>query len=288
MTIIPEDLSIHKPDEKLLNKINSIDIKEKIIFKKQSDFHNIFVVENDFGRFLKYKETYQAGYINSKNYKGNLPYINYFLIPYLMNKNIKDILLVGFGSGIIINQYEKIFSKLKRIDIVDIEENIFPIAEKYFDFKISDKMNFYLQDALIYLKMSKKKYDLIVVDVASDEGIDERFCSIEYLDLIKNSLKKDGIFISNMPSSRDIFNKKNEFVLNLLDKYKQKFEYIKLYNGKTSNKIYYKTFFDIDDEVYDVTNLIIISSDKNYNISSDYSKLENIGVDIKDYLKDLS
>lgn len=288
MTIIPEDLSIHKPDEKLLNKINSIDIKEKIIFKKQSDFHNIFVVENDFGRFLKYKETYQAGYINSKNYKGNLPYINYFLIPYLMNKNIKDILLVGFGSGIIINQYEKIFSKLKRIDIVDIEENIFPIAEKYFDFKISDKMKFYLQDALIYLKMSKKKYDLIVVDVASDEGIDERFCSVEYLDLIKNSLKKDGIFISNMPSSRDIFNKKNEFVLNLLDKYKQKFEYIKLYNGKTSNKIYYKTFFDIDDEVYDVTNLIIISSDKNYNISSDYSKLENIGVDIKDYLKDLS
>ena len=288
MTIIPEDLSIHKPDEKLLNKINSIDIKEKIIFKKQSDFHNIFVVENDFGRFLKYKETYQAGYINSKNYKGNLPYINYFLIPYLMNKNIKDILLVGFGSGIIINQYEKIFSKLKRIDIVDIEENIFPIAEKYFDFKISDKMNFYLQDALIYLKMSKKKYDLIVVDVASNEGIDERFCSVEYLDLIKNSLKKDGIFISNMPSSRDIFNKKNEFVLNLLDKYKQKFEYIKLYNGKTSNKIYYKTFFDIDDEVYDVTNLIIISSDKNYNISSNYSKLENIGVDIKDYLKDLS
>ena len=288
MTIIPEDLSIHKPDEKLLNKINSIDIKEKIIFKKQSDFHNIFVVENDFGRFLKYKETYQAGYINSKNYKGNLPYINYFLIPYLMNKNIKDILLVGFGSGIIINQYEKIFSKLKRIDIVDIEENIFPIAEKYFDFKISDKMNFYLQDALIYLKMSKKKYDLIVVDVASDEGIDERFCSVEYLDLIKNSLKKDGIFISNMPSSRDIYNKKNEFVLNLLDKYKQKFDYIKLYSGKTSNKIYYKTFFDIDDEVYDVTNLIIISSDKNYNISSNYSKLENIGVDIKDYLKDLS
>lgn len=288
MTIIPEDLSIHKPDEKLLNKINSIDIKEKIIFKKQSDFHNIFVVENDFGRFLKYKETYQAGYINSKNYKGNLPYINYFLIPYLMNKNIKNILLVGFGSGIIINQYEKIFSKLKRIDIVDIEENIFPIAEKYFDFKISDKMNFYLQDALIYLKMSKKKYDLIVVDVASDEGIDERFCSVEYLDLIKSSLKKDGIFISNMPSSRDIYNKKNEFVLNLLDKYKQKFDYIKLYSGKTSNKIYYKTFFDIDDEVYDVTNLIIISSDKNYNISSDYSKLENIGVDIKDYLKDLS
>ena len=287
MTIIPEDLSINKPDNELLDKINSIDIVEKVLFEKQSDFHSISVVENEIGKFLKYKDTYQAGYINSKFYKGNLPYINYFLIPCLMNKNIKDILLIGFGSGIIINQYEKIFLKLKRIDIVDIEENIFPIAEKYFDFKISDKMNFYLQDALIYLKTTKRKYDLIVVDVASDEGIDERFCGVEYLELIKKSLKKNGIFVSNMPSSRDIFNKKNKFVLNLLEKYKQKFDYLKLFSGKTSNKIYYKTFFDIDDEVYDVTNLIIISSDKDYSISSDYLELKKIGVEIKDYLEDL-
>ncbi len=287
MTIIPEDLSINKPDNELLDKINSIDIVEKVLFEKQSDFHSISVVENEIGKFLKYKDTYQAGYINSKFYKGNLPYINYFLIPCLMNKNIKDILLIGFGSGIIINQYEKIFLKLKRIDIVDIEENIFPIAEKYFDFKISDKMNFYLQDALIYLKTTKRKYDLIVVDVASDEGIDERFCGVEYLELIKKSLKKNGIFVSNMPSSRDIFNKKNKFVLNLLEKYKQKFDYLKLFSGKTSNKIYYKTFFDIDNEVYDVTNLIIISSDKDYSISSDYLELKKIGVEIKDYLEDL-
>ena len=287
MTIIPEDLSIHTPNKKLLNKINSTKITEKILFKKQSDFHTISVVQNKIGKFLKYKDTYQAGYIDLDYYRGNLPYINYFLIPYLMNKNIKDILLVGFGSGIIVNQYEKIFSKLKRIDIVDIEENIFPIAEKYFDFKISDKMNFYLQDALIYLKTTKKKYDLIVVDVADDVGIDERFCSIEYLSLVKEKLKKGGIFVSNMPSSRDIFNKKNKFVLNLLEKYKQNFDYIKLFNGSTSNKIYYKAFFNIEDEVYDVTNLIMISSDKDYNFSSDYSSFENLNIKIQDYLADL-
>ena len=105
MTIIPEDLSIHTPNKKLLNKINSTKITEKILFKKQSDFHTISVVQNKIGKFLKYKDTYQAGYIDLDYYRGNLPYINYFLIPYLMNKNIKDILLVGFGSGIIVNQY---------------------------------------------------------------------------------------------------------------------------------------------------------------------------------------
>ena len=285
--IIPENLMIKKPDEKLEKIIEQKEIKEKILFQKQSDFHDISVVESSFGRFLKYDDTYQAGKINSEFYKGNLFYINYFLIPYLMNKNIKNILLVGFGSGIIVNQFEKIFEKLENIDIVDIDENVFPLAQKYFDFKISNKMNFYLQDALVFLKNKrKKKYDLIIVDVAGDEGIDERFASEEYLRLIEKNLKKDGIFVSNLPSSREIFNPQNKFILELLEKYKKTFKNIDIYNGETSNKLYYKVFFGLDEIVYDITNLILISSDKKYKISSNFKKLEEIGVNIKSYLED--
>lgn len=288
MTIIPEELEIHKPKIELEKKIDEIEIKEKVLFQKQTDFHHLKIVKNDFGTFLKYKDTYQAGYIQTKEYSGNLPYINYFLIPYLMNKNIKDILFVGFGSGIIINQYEKIFEKLKRIDVVDIEEYIFPLAQKYFNFKVSDKINFYLQDALVFLKTTKKKYDLIVVDVANDDGIDERFCDMDYLNSIKIHLKKQGIFVSNMPSSRDIFNKKNKFVLDLIEKYNNVFSKLYMFNGETSNKIYYKTFFNIEENVYDVTNLIMMATNKEYKISKDYSKISKLGVNINDFIKDMT
>lgn len=287
MTINPENQQIHKPNKFLDEKINNTKIIEKILFKKNSDFHSIQVVQNKFGKFIKFSDTYQAGYIDTPYYKGNLPYINYFLIPYLMNKNIKDVLLIGLGSGIIINQFFKIFEKIKSIDIVDIEEYIFPLAQKYFDFQLSDKMNFYLQDALIYLKSAKKKYDLIIVDVAGNEGIDERFYSEEYLNLIKSKLKSTGIFISNLPSSRDIFNKKNKTTLDLLKNYSEQFSNIDIYSGETSNKIYYKVFYDIDETVYDITNLILICSNKKYKISCDYQKLNDIEVDIKKYLNDL-
>jgi len=257
------------------------------LFKKNSDFHSIRVVENDFGKFIKFKDTYQAGIINSKNYKGNLPYINYFLIPYLMNPKIKDILFIGLGSGIIINQYNQIFKSLKRIDIVDIEEYIFPIAQKYFNFEINEKMNFYLQDAMIFLKTTKKKYDLIVVDVAGNQGIDERFYSIDYLNLIKSKLKKTGIFVSNLPSSRDILNKKNKIVLDLLKNYENIFTQIDIYDGETSNKIYYKTFYDINESVYDITNLILISSDKKYKLSQNYEIFEKLKIEITPFVNDL-
>ena len=284
MTIIPSSLSIHKPNKHLIKKMEKNEIEENILTEINSDFHTITIVENSIGRFLKYDDTYQAGYINTLSYRGNLPYINYFLIPVLMNPEIKNILLIGFGSGILVNQLEQLLN-IKNIDIVDIEQNIFSIAHEYFDFKESSKQNFYLQDALIYLKTTKKRYDLIIVDVAGDEGIDERFCDSEYLSLIKKCLKKDGIFVSNMPSSRDIFNPKNKFALSLIELHKNNFSYVDIYNGETSNKIFYKTFFNLDEVVFDVTNMILITSDKKYEIKN--TGLLNKIVNIQPYLNDL-
>ena len=286
MTIIPSDVAIHKPNKKLLKLMDKNEKLERSLALYKSDFHDISVVESSIGRFLKYDDTYQAGYIKTQSYCGNLPYINYFLIPYLMNKNIKNILLVGLGSGIIVQQYKKIFKNLECIDIVDIEKNILEIAQKYFKFSLGKTATFTLQDAIIFLKTSKRKYDLIVVDVAGNEGIDERFCDTEYLKLIKKHLRQNGIFISNMPSSFDVFNKKNKFALSLIEKYEKEFKNINIYNGMTSSKIFYKTFFDIDGIVFDITNLILISSDKKYEIDEKLINIKSIGVDLFDYLKD--
>lgn len=290
MIITPEELAIHESDEKLLDIINNKTFDDKVLYEKQSDFHSIKVVENEVGRFLHYKDTYQAGIINTEFYKGNIPYINYFLIPYLINPQIKNILLIGMGTGIIVNQYEKLFTQLRMFDVVDIEENILEIAQNYFGFQQSEKVNFILQDGLVYLNNTKQKYDLIVVDVASDEGIDDRFCSIEYLKTIKKHLKKDGIFVSNMPSSADVLNPQNVFVLDLLKDYKSIFKNVSLYKGNESDRVYYKSFFGLDERVVDITNLIFISSDMKLDVNFDKQNIQNVeklGVSIHNYLKDL-
>ena len=287
MIIIPEYLAIHEPDEKLLDIINEKEFNDNILFEKQSNFHNIKVIENEIGRFLHYKDTYQAGFINTKSYKGNLPYINYFTIPYLINPNTKNILLIGFGTGKIVNDWEKIFSKLVTIDVVDIEENIFEIATSYFNFKKSNKINFHLQDGLVYLRENKKKYDIIVVDVASDEGIDDRFLSNDYFTLIKKSLSKNGIFVSNLCSSADLEHPENTFFQSLKETYKATFNNVAIFKGNESDKVYYKAFFDIDQRVIDITNLIFISSMQNIQFSKDYNPIENLNININAYINDL-
>lgn len=287
MIIIPEYLAIHEPDENLLNIINEKEFNDKILYEKQSDFHNIKVIENEIGRFLHYKDTYQAGFIDTNSYNGNLPYINYFTIPYLINPNIANILLIGFGTGKIVNDWEKIFPNIELIDIVDIEENIFDIATNYFNFKKSKKVNFYLQDGLVFLRENKKKYDLIVVDVASDDGIDDRFLSNDYFKLVKKSLSKNGLFVSNLCSSADLKHPENTFFQSLKETYKSYFNDVFIFKGDESDKVYYKAFFDIEQRVVDITNLIFISSMQKMSLSKDYEPIEDLNINIKAYINDL-
>lgn len=287
MIIVPEYLAIHEPKDELLEIINNKTFKDNVLYEKQSDFHDIKVIENEIGRFLHYKDTYQAGFIDTPVYKGNLPYINYFTIPYLINPDIKNILLIGFGTGKIVNDWEKLFENLESIDVIDIEENIFDIAKDYFGFKKSDKINFVLQDGLVYLRENKKKYDLIVVDVASDEGIDDRFLSDEYFKSVKKSLSKNGLFVSNLCSSADLANEENTFFSSLLETYHSFFKQVSVFKGDESDKVYYKAFFDINERVIDITNVILISSNQKFSIGNDYEKIADIGLDIAPYVADL-
>ena len=284
--LIPEELAIKKPKKELLKIINNKTFDDNVLFELESNFHTIKVIENEVGKFLHYADTYQAGFINTEFYKGNLPYINYFLIPYLMNPKIENILLIGLGSGKVVNDFEFLFDNLKSIDVVDLEENIVDIATNYFGFKKSEKFNFILQDGITYLRNNKKKYDLIVVDVANNDGIDLRFLNDDYFKSIKKSLKKSGIFVSNMCASPDFENKKNIFINDFMPVYQSNFENNYVFKGDYSDEVYYKSFFNIDERVIDITNVIIISTDKEYKINSDTNKIEKLNIDITKYLKD--
>lgn len=260
--IIPEKLAIHSPKKELLNIINNKTFNDKILFEKESTFHNIKVIENEIGRFLHYNDTYQAGFINTSKYCGNLPYINYFLLPYFYKKNIKNVLLIGLGSGKIVADLFKLYPEIKKFDIVDIEENIINIAKDFFQFKQNNNTNFYLQDALVFLRNKKTKYDLIIVDVANNDGIDERFLSEEYFNDINTHLKTGGIFISNLCSSPDINNPKNIFFKKLKKLYNKNFLQAKFFIGNYSDKIYYSCFYNLEERVIDITNIIILSSNQ--------------------------
>ena len=292
--IIPENLMKKDVDVEAITTACAKMVTDDVLWETESTFHSISICENPQGRFMRYGISFQAGRVDTPFYKGNIPYLNYFLIPYLLKKNAKKILVIGFGTGILIKQYEKLFNNLEQIDAVDIEENILSIASRFFDFEEGKNFHFHLQDALVFLRNNKTKYDIIITDVAGNEGVDKRFFENEFFNNIKKSLKKDGIFAFNSCSNINYDENENEFFGFTVKKYKEYFKNFAVFDGQTSDMLFYKIFYDIHERLIDVTNAIIIASDdlltessfKNYS-KKDFEKVESIGVNLEKYLKDL-
>ncbi|MDD3014708.1 MAG: fused MFS/spermidine synthase, partial [Candidatus Gastranaerophilales bacterium] len=196
--IIPPEInmskSLHPEDLEILDKYES---SEKILFQTDSEFSRICVVENSLGRFLKFDDSYQSGILNYNSCPNNLPYINYFFISCLLKTNIKSILVLGMGSGYFISSFIKLLPHLKNIDIVEIDPDVIEVAHKYFNFKQNDHVNINIQDARVFVRNSKNKYDLIIMDLASHEGLFYRFMTEEFLYEVRERLNPDGILASN-------------------------------------------------------------------------------------------
>ena len=260
MILPPELFTIKQPAPADLELFENKQFNDVVLYSVESGFHSVKVVENEVGRFLNFNNTYQAGFINHEFYHGNLPYINYFLLPCLINPEIKKILLIGLGTGKVLHDFIKLLPDLEKIDVVDIDPTVIELARTYFGFEENEKINIHLQDGRVFARTAKEKYDLIITDIAGDEGIPYRFVTREFLLEIQNILNDRGILISNLFGSAETESSENIILKAFNGTFKSVFKNVGLFKCDYSDKIFYKTFFDMDYRILDTANMLFLGS----------------------------
>jgi len=268
--IIPPEInmskSLHPEDLSILDKYES---SEKTLFQIDSEFNKICVVENSLGRFLKFDDSYQSGVLNYNSCPNNLPYINYFLISCILNPDIESILVLGMGSGYFIRSLIKLLPHLKNIEIVEIDPDVIKIAQKYFNFKENNFVNINIQDARVFVRNSKNKYDLIIMDLSSHEGLFYRFMTEEFLHEVKTLLNPDGIFVSNLFGSPDFRHDNNQVFNSVLKTYKTVYNDILIFPTIYGNQEFYRETLGFKHELSDLTNIILFASENSFNLAKD-------------------
>jgi len=167
------------------------------VFRKDSFYGTLKVVDYSFGpnhsRELIIDGLVQGG-IDLANHKSIYEYAYYMeLLPYLLNPQGKQCLVIGLGAGVIPMWYEKMGILT---DVVDISEDVEKIAKTYFGFTLAGDMH--IQDARFFLSNTKKKYDYIVFDLATGDTTPTHLLSKEALQQIKDRLTPKGIVALNL------------------------------------------------------------------------------------------
>ncbi len=131
-------------------------------------------------------------------------YVNFYKIFKALNwekMNIEKVLLLGLGLGAIPQMLEINFDKQFEYHIVEIDEEIINLAQKYTLNDLKSPTYVYEMDAEIFVDITEEKFDLIIIDIFIDRTVPKKFESSDFLEKLKYLLYDNGIILFNRLNS---------------------------------------------------------------------------------------
>ncbi|WKW46766.1 fused MFS/spermidine synthase [Myroides sp. JBRI-B21084] len=128
------------------------------------------------------------------------------------------ILVLGLGGGDVIKQLQQQFKTEGLITAVEIDPIVIQIAMNDFGIIPDKSLEIINNDALQFIKYTKKTFDLIIVDLFTDSEIPEFVFNNSFIMQIHNILKINGTAILNTFILNDEHELRNQKLIDLLQK----------------------------------------------------------------------
>jgi spermidine synthase len=177
---------------------------KNVLLHKESFYNDIRVLRREDGKTslsVNRWTSYSVAVSEKENYLTGNSYYDYFSAAALLTEP-RGILILGMGAGTSVHQYLHFFPDA-HVDAVEIDPEIIRIAKdkRYFGVKESPRLKIFTEDARPFLSKSKKKYDVIELDMFQG-GPDVPFyvTTKEFFRLVADHVLPKGVAMMNVLS----------------------------------------------------------------------------------------
>jgi len=125
----------------------------------------------------------------------------------LLNANPEKILVIGLGGGSIPMTFSDLYPDAQ-IDVVEVDEAVVRVAEEYFGYADTDKMQVFVDDGRPFIKRAGLRgstYDFIVLDAFSGDYIPEHMLTREFLQEVRSIMTDDSVLVANTFSTSRLY-----------------------------------------------------------------------------------
>ncbi|HXG45999.1 MAG TPA: fused MFS/spermidine synthase [Methylomirabilota bacterium] len=118
---------------------------------------------------------------------------------------LEDALCIGMGIGIVPRELAR---EGVRVDAVEINPDVVPLAEKYFDLDVS-RVNLTIADGRLFVRQCRKHYDAVLLDAFLGDSNPSHLMTREAFADVRRVLRPDGVLVINtfadLDSRHDFF-----------------------------------------------------------------------------------
>jgi len=175
-----------------------------LVYETTSPYHHIRVLDNAGVRTLYFDDAMETQMSLADPLKGHFEYTEFFHMPWLWNTGITSVLTIGLGGGSVQRSFEHYYPEV-RIETVEIDPAVVEVAKSFFHFKESDRQKVIVEDGRVYLRRTRGRYDLIVMDAYVQgrygSSIPQHLATKEFFELARDHLGTNGLVAYNVIGS---------------------------------------------------------------------------------------
>jgi len=133
-----------------------------------------------------------------------VPYTVSIAASAIFRPNSKRVLMIGLGGGGFNQFFERAFPSAT-LETVELDPQVFVLAQKYLGFRPSDRNKVDVLDGRMFLRRSKMIYDWIILDAFRGGFVPPHLKTVEFYKLAQSHLTSDGLFVANVHTDSSLF-----------------------------------------------------------------------------------
>jgi spermidine synthase len=107
------------------------------------------------------------------------------------------VLMIGLGGGIVTRVMAHHLPDTT-FDNVELDQVVVDAAQRFFSFSPSNRMRVHVRDGRVFLRRSRERYDIIILDAYRGGFIPFHLKSREFLEMVRDRLAPGGVVVANL------------------------------------------------------------------------------------------
>jgi spermidine synthase len=175
-----------------------------LLFETESPYQYVSVVrQSDDSRVLELNEGLVAHSVWHRNTVLTGGYWDLFLLlPPLLGRPPERMLVIGNAGGTVARAYGRFWPRV-RIEGVELDPAVTRAARRYLGLADNPRLRVITADGRPYLELTRRRYDLIVVDAYRQPYIPFYLATREFFALVSDHLRPGGLVALNVAATPD-------------------------------------------------------------------------------------
>ncbi|MHA2620563.1 MAG: spermidine synthase [bacterium JZ-2024 1] len=174
---------------------------EQVLLTLETGEMTVKVVQRGSERVLLFGHAEQSTMDLDDPGGGGFEYMDFFLLPCLLEIPVRKALFIGLGAGVGPQMYLARWPEVE-VSAVEVNPYIVEIARDYFLLPTTPRLHIFVQDGYSFLRDTPEIYDVIVLDAYEHQSgvsrIPEHLTGEKFYGLVREHLSESGMALQNL------------------------------------------------------------------------------------------